>query len=436
MTLREAAGLLSLSYRQAKRCWRRYRRLGDVGLVHGLRGRPSNNQDSADARREQALSLYRQHLQGLGPTLASEQLQDRHGLAVNHETLRRWLTSAGLWRVRRERGVGHRPWRERRTRFGELVQLDGSHHAWLGSGHAAVVLMVMVDDATGWTQARFFEAESTHAALSMVRQWVLRHGRPLGLYTDRHSIYRRSDAAALEHFQRTQQRLPTQWGRAMEDLGIELICAHSPQAKGRVERMNGVLQDRLVKLLKLEGITDMAAANAYLEQTYLPRHNARFARRPATSDDAHRPAPSADELDGILTQRHARLMSKAGLVNWQGRGLVVKNPCPRSRGRQVEVREHLDGRLTLWRGGRAVAYQALERTATAASTKADLRQRVARHARPWKPPATHPWKSGLPSPPALARAPAGRPLRSGRTRCARPPCATRPASGKGTVLLC
>lgn len=441
MTLQEASRLLSVSYRQVKRLWGRYRREGDAGVVHGLRGRASNNRSWCRDRREQAVALYREHYQGMGPTLAAEQLQERHGLTVNHETLRGWLASAGLWRVRGGRAARHRRWRPRRSCFGELVQMDGSDHDWFGPEHRRATLMVMVDDATGWTWAQFFACESLPAALSVVRDWVSQHGRPVGLYTDRHSIYRRSDKAAVEHWERTGKHLPTQWGQAMGRLGIELHCAHSPQAKGRVERANGVLQDRLVKLLELEGITDPAAANAYLREHYLPAHNARFARPPAEQTDAHRPGPSRSDLDEALSQRALRVVGKDGCVCWQGRWMQLQNPPPRTRGSQVEVRQYLDGRVELWVRDQRLTQQALPKRPTAKVASPSLRQRVAKHAKPWQPPSDHPWKqsaqrqSAKPASGGRRSAPAADTPPAARPRCARPPRGGRTRCGKGTVLL-
>jgi len=307
MSLVQAAVQLSISYRQAKRLWKRYREVGDAGLVHGLRGRPSNNRPASDGRRERALALYRASYRGFGPTLAAEQMAQRDGLRVDHETLRGWLIGSGLWRAKRHPRRSHRR-RPRRSCLGELVQLDGSDHHWFGpdasGGRPRCVLMVMIDDATGWTDAAFFEAETTEASMRMLHAWSSKFGLPRALYPDRHSIYRRNDKRADEIEHRTGRRPPTRFGEAMAELGVELICARSPQAKGRVERANATFQDRLVKLLALEGITDIAAANAYLQQTYLPSHNAKFAVAPARPADVHRPVAASE-----LASRCARFGS-------------------------------------------------------------------------------------------------------------------------------
>lgn len=290
--------------------------------------------------------------------------------------------------------------------------------------------MVMVDDATGWTHAQFFTSETTVASMTVLRQWVVRHGLPRTLYPDRHSIYRRSDKDADEIAHRTGNRPLTRFGEAMADLGVELICAHSPQAKGRVERMNGTLQDRLVKLLRLEEITDIAAANAYLKQTFLPRHNAHFAVDPAESADAHRPAPSVEELDAALCPvRERRVVDKTGCVSWRGRcfELLGADATPRRR-REVLVRQRLDGQveLTSLSDGRVLGSQERpERPVAAERVGTSLAERIATHAPPRKPAVDHPWRKPL--------AASG----SGPARCARLHYAERHDEDqrKGTLLL-
>jgi hypothetical protein len=443
MTLIEASRRLKLSDRQAKRLFTRYRQVGDAGLVHRLRGRPSNNRLLCDARRARALGLYCEHDPGFGPTLAAEQMAERQGLAVNHETLRGWLVAAGLWKPRRDQRRRH-PRRPRRPCFGELVQLDGSDHAWFGPDQPRCVLMVMVDDATGHVEAQFFEGETTSASMTILRAWALAYGLPRALYPDRHSIYRRNDREADEIEHRTGKRPLTRFGEAMEELGVELICAHSPQAKGRVERMNGTLQDRLVKLLKLEGIRDIDAANAYLRRTFLPMHNARFAVEPTEDRDAHRPAPSAEVLDAALCPvRERRVVDQTGQVSWRGRcfELIGADATPRRR-RQVVVRQRLDGRVELLDvtegrvlasreqigGGKPSTLAGAPATGTgkhAGPYKPPLAERVATHAAPRKPAANHPWRKS----PAVAS--------SAAARCARLRDASHrdPHHLKGTVLL-
>lgn len=274
LALVKAAEVMRVSYRQAKRHWGRYRKAGDAGLVHKSRGRPSGRHLPAKVRR-QVLARY----PDFGPTLAAEKLSGE-GLKVDHETLRRWLLAEGQWTVRRRRQQ-HRQWRERRSCFGEMVQMDDSHHDWFEGRAARAVLMVMIDDATSKTYAQFFEEETTRASFDMTEQWGRRYGVPQSLYVDRDSIYRCERMATVDK-QLAGQEPQTQFGRAMKQLGgVELILANSPQAKGRVERRNAVFQDRLVKELRLAGINDLERANGVKAAGRAARLSARASGRPA-----------------------------------------------------------------------------------------------------------------------------------------------------------
>ena len=395
MNLKEAAEQLGLSYRQAKRLWKRYREVGDAGLIHQLRGRPGNNVAASEARRERAVALCRQHYPSFGPTLAAEQLSQRHELVVDHETLRRWLIAAGLWKPGRQPVRRHRR-RQRRACFGELVQLDGSDHHWFGGDRPRCTLMVMIDDATGRIEARFFEAETSVASMTIFQHWARRFGLPRTLYPDRHSIYRRNDKQADEIAHRTGRRPRTRFGEAMDDLGVKLTSARSPQAKGRVERANGTLQDRLVKLMKLDGITDIQQANEYLEQTFLPTYNAKFMVVPAEAADVHRPVAEAELVAALCPVRERRVVDKTGCVSWQGRWFELHgvDASPRRR-REVLVRQRLDGQVELLAldAQRVLESRELsERAVKAPTARSPLAERVAGRSGPSKPSADHPWR--------------------------------------------
>src|SRR5512136_1531567 len=297
-----AGAVMGVSYRQAKRVWRRYRVEGDAGIVHRSRGRPSPRGKPLELR-QRVLARYEERYGDFGPTLAAEYLAGE-GLGVDHETLRRWLIAQGTRKVRR-RGQRHRVWRERKACFGMMVQLDGSDHDWFEGRRAKAVLMVMVDDATNQVWAQFFEEETTRASYDALEGWVRRRGLPQSLYVDRDSIYRCEGVGSVAE-QLAGQAPQTQFGRAMKQLGVELILANSPQAKGRVERMNGVLQDRLVKALRLEGISELGRANEYLAQTFLPALNRRFQRRAASPADLHRAVPR--NLNEVLSWEEERLV--------------------------------------------------------------------------------------------------------------------------------
>lgn len=320
--LGDAAKVLRISYRQAKRLIRRYRQAGAVGLRHGNAGR--QNRGKPAEFRLQVLELVRQKYSGeigkrFGPTLAAEHLAEEDGLRVHRETLRRWMVTAGLWSRMRGAPCVHRQRRERKEHFGELVQLDGSFHDWFEGRGPRGCLMDMVDDATGVTHAWMGEAETIWAAVNTLRGWIEKYGVPVALYTDWKNVYKVEPTAKQEL--RGEEPL-TQFGRMCARLGIAIITANSPQAKGRVERKNGVHQDRLIKKLRRQGISSYAEANAYLEE-YLLALNTRFGRVPAQSPDYHRAAPAGAELAAIFRIEIKRSISNDWVVRYQGRYLQL-----------------------------------------------------------------------------------------------------------------
>jgi hypothetical protein len=323
LTLKEASEVLALSCRQAKRVWRRYRDLGDGGLVHRLRGKASARRTEPELR-ARILARVKEKYSDFGPTLAAEYLA-KEGFYVDHETLRRWQLASGMRKVRR-RGQQHRQWRERKPCFGAMVQLDGSDHDWFEGRAPKTVLMVMVDDATNRVWAQFFEAETTRASYDMLDGWTRKHGLPQSLYVDRASIYRCEGIGSIAE-QLAGQEPQTQFGRAMKQLGVELILANSPQAKGRVERMNATLQDRLVKALRLEKISDMTAANQYLAKTFLPALNRRFGVPPSSPADVHNSAPR--NLDEILSWEEERVVQRDWTVACGKRFFQLDRPHER-----------------------------------------------------------------------------------------------------------
>lgn len=345
LRLCEAAEMLGLSYRQSKRIWARYRGGGAKALQHGNCGRESNRAYRAEFRAA-VLKQVKARYEDFGPTLACEHLASDDGLAVHAETLRRWLKEAGLWQRQRRR----KPYRQRReakAHFGELVQLDGSFHQWLEERGPRGCLMHMVDDATTTAVGWFTAEESIWAAVAVLRRWIERYGVPQALYTDWKNVYVRPPNA--------QERMRgepavTQFGRMCAKLGIEIIAASSPQAKGRVERAHGTHQDRLVKKLRLAGIADFNAANAYLDAHYLADHNRRYAHAAAAPADYHRRRPTARQLDEIFWLEEERVVSEDWVVRYQNRLLQLERPSrpripPKSR---VLVRENEAGEITLY----------------------------------------------------------------------------------------
>jgi hypothetical protein len=349
-TQAEAARLLRLSVRQVRRLQRKLESDGDQALVHGLRGKPSNHRLSADLRR-QVLRAYRHRYADFGPTFASEKLAEE-GLVVSRQTLRRWLIEEGLWQRRRRRDP-HRSRRPRRACFGELIQMDASVHDWLEGRGEELVLISMIDDATGFTLARFYPAGTTEAHLDLLGRWLRQHGRPLAIYTDRHSIFEPQDKG---------KALPdgvTQFGRALSELDIELIRAHSPQAKGRVERSFGTAQDRWVKELRLAEARTCAQANAVLERL-LPVHNRRFNRPARDQTDAHRPLGPGHHLASILSIQETRVVTNDYTVRFRNRFYQLHKPAlPGLRQGKVVIELRLDGTMAIRFGKRYVQYQEL-----------------------------------------------------------------------------
>lgn len=385
MRLQAAAEHLGVSYRQVKRLWSRYQAEGDRGLVHGLRGKPANRQ-SETWLRERALARYAESFADYGPTLAAESLADE-GIEVAVTTLRRWLSHAGLWQRKRVRKQ-HRRRRARKEFFGELVQMDGSHHDWFEGRREWAVLMVMIDDATGRIFARFFEEETLEAAFEMLQRYAARHGLPLGLYVDRASIYR-ADREPTEAEILAEKEPQTQFGRALEQLEVKLILARSPQAKGRVERMNGTLQDRLVKALRQRGISDLASANEFLEREFLAPFNAKFGKPAAQPADVHRAVPPETDLARVLAVHEERKVQNDWTVRWQNGFLQLGRASGVQPKDRVEVCIQLDGRVRLFVGDRELTYGT---TRSEPPTSRPRPPRPVKSSQGNKPSPTHPWR--------------------------------------------
>lgn len=337
-----AAELLGITPRQVGRLVAAYRARGDRGLVSGKRGKASNNR-RGEAERQRIVAALKARYADFGPTLAAEKLAEHEGIAVSRESVRQLQIAHGLWRPKARKAKRVFQVRERRGRFGELIQIDGSHHDWFEGRAPRCALLVFIDDATGrLTGLRFAPSETAHGYLELLRAHVLAHGLPLALYSDRHGIFRvnAKDVEAGDG--------KTAFNRATERLGIAQICASTPQAKGRVERANQTLQDRLVRELRLAAISDMAAAHAFLP-AFMARFNAKFAVRPRLADDAHRPwDKGAGALDAALAAHDERTLSKALTFSTGGAKYCV-NTGPTAgialRGSKVTVRHYLDGRM-------------------------------------------------------------------------------------------
>jgi transposase-like protein len=357
LTLRQACELLDLSYRQGRRLWSRYRALGAAGLQHGLCGRGSNRGHTADFRWS-VLKRVEERYADFGPTLAVEHLASDDGLGVARETLRRWLRAAGRPAMRKR--SAYRKRREPKAHFGELVQMDGSFHKWLEDRGGEGCLMHLVDDATSTALFAFSKQETTWAAANLLRAWIERHGVPKALYTDWKNVYVR-EATEAERLRGIEP--VSQFGRMCARLGIRIIAANSPQAKGRVERAHGTHQDRLVKKLRLAGVTSYAAANRFLEETYLADHNRRFARAASSEADFHRKRPAKRDLDAIFQLEQERVVSLDWVVSYEGKLLQLarqsRHHAPAKS--KVLVRENQPGDLAIEYRGRSLGFQQIPR---------------------------------------------------------------------------
>jgi transposase len=396
LTQREAALQLGLSVRQVKRLIRRYREQGDSGLISRHRGKASGNRHPAAVRQE-ALAWVRGRYADFGPTLAHEHLTGEHGLAFSVETLRRWMIEDGLWQARSWRKAPVHPQRERRACLGELVQADGSPHDWFEGRGPVCTLLVFIDDATSELLAlRFAPVEDTRGYLALFLEYVCRHGLPQCLYTDKYSVFRVN--------QKDREDCETQFGRVLRTLGVRLVYANTPQAKGRVERANQTLQDRLVKQMRLRGINDIEAANAYLPE-YLAAHNRRFAKPARDGRDAHRPvAHNRTELEVIFSLQHERQVSPNREFQYQGRVYQVQGKRGRHAlaGRRVVVCEGLDGQVRVfrreagfdWAHELEVKVLGESRSQVRTADTKDLNRVVDQElARPRSvPPPDHPWR--------------------------------------------
>lgn len=367
ITQKQAGAELGLSERWIRELLLRVRRRGDEGLRHGLRGRRSNRK-TPEKVKQRVVKLYREKKQAklwhdYGPTLAVEELAADYGIVISRESLRQWLMEAKLWRARQRSVERVHGWRPRRARYGELVQWDTSEHDWLEGRGEKLYLISMIDDATSQLTARFVSHDSSEENLRQLRRYVKRHGRPVAVYTDKASLFQVTPRA-IHHRDAPGEQL-SQIGRALKELNIEWIAAHSPQAKGRIERSFQTAQDRLVKGLRRVGAKDLEAANAYLEQVFLPLWNQRFRCEPQLAGDAHRAVPAGMNLDSVLSIRESRMVGADYTVRWEGVIYRVKREhiAAGMRGARVQLERRLDGsRWLRWRR-QVVALEACERRA-------------------------------------------------------------------------
>jgi transposase len=392
----EAARRLKVSDRHIRRLMFRLGEQGDRAVIHGLRGRTSNRKLAA--RFEQKIvARVRQRYADFGPTLAAEHLA-QEGLQVSRETLRKWMAKASLWRPRSQRVKTIHVWRERRASFGEMVMQDSSPFRWLEERGPACQLIAVIDDATSRFYARFTEHDTTEENLRTFGGWLERYGRPLAHYTDKNSIFRTAGPALLGE-QLRGEKARSQFGRALHELGIEWIAAHSPQAKGRIERLFETLQDRLVKEMRLTGIDSIQAANHFLEMRFLPEWEQRFSVAPRNPRNAHRRLDREQRLEEILSVRVVRKVTDDHTVSWDGNrwGVPREEVCTGLRDAQVEIERRLDGSHWLRFRGRYLRLRHCPEPASRVVTPSGLRPpgvTANRLARTYKSaPPNHPWRT-------------------------------------------
>ena len=360
----QAAQELGLSARQVRRLLRGWKEEGDKVVIHGLRGRASNRKTS-QADREKIIRILSQEVyRGFGPTLAAEYLAQKHGVKIGREALRQILIGAGLWRARGQKVAAVHEWRPRRSCRGELVQWDTSEHDWLEGRGEKLYLIHMIDDATSELTARFVRHDSTEQNMRLLWTYLERHGRPAALYTDKASLFRTAPKIArnLKDLPRDEREPlpPTQIGRALQELGIVWIAAHSPQAKGRVERSFGTAQDRLVKGLRVARARTLEEANRYLEEEFLPWWNQHLVVAPANPVDAHRPLEPEHNLAATLSQVESRQVTNDYIIQLDGKFYSIDRGsiCAGLRGATVRIERRLDGSLAMRFRQRYLAHKA------------------------------------------------------------------------------
>jgi hypothetical protein len=394
LTWPEGAEQISLSVRQVGRLCARVRQKGNQGIIHGLRGKPSNHQ-LAPGLLEEALALVKLHYPDFHPTFANEKLDKLHGIRLSTFTLRKAMIQAGLWKPRKHK-IKHRAWRPRRSCVGLLIQLDGSPHDWFEGRGPRCTLLIFIDDATSRIfYGEFVREEETLTLLRATQAYLLQHGRPIAFYVDKDSIYKINRQATIEEQLRHEQPL-TQFTRAMKELGIEVITANSPQAKGRVERGFKTHQDRLVKELRLAGISSMEQANKFLRDIYIPDHNARCAVAPASPRNAHRPLLKTHRLEEILSVRTERTLANDFTLRFHNKFFqILKDQPVRVRPKDailIEIR--LDGSTHLRFKDHYLNFKAIPKPPYRPYFATHKGPKLSKEpSAPWKPPKDHPWKN-------------------------------------------
>ena len=400
LTQKEAAKILGVSERQVKRLWTRYREKGASGLVSMRRGKPSTNRMMANTE-QVVVDLLHSRYANFGPTLACEKLVEKHGLKLSVGSVRKIMIEEELWKPKKARKVVAHQMRERRACFGELVQIDGSPHDWFEGRAAECSLLVFIDDATGKLgELLFVESESFFSYCRATEGYLTRHGKPGAFYSDKHGVFRVNQPSA------GPSDAQTQFGRAMQALDIQIICANSPQAKGRVERANQTLQDRLPKELRLRGISSWEAGNAFLPE-YMADFNRRFAAQPRSTHDAHRPLTAQDDLARLFRWQETRILSKNLTLQFNKVVYQIQTEHPSYAMRNAAVTVCLDNQenITILYNGKPLNYTIFHQQAKQSEVvqSKQIDQALLNQSKAHKPAANHPWKKGFATPLARSR---------------------------------
>lgn len=378
----EAASQIDLSDRQIRRMIKRIRKEGDEGICHRSRGKTSNHRIPKKVK-DKTLKLFREQYKDFNLVHATEKLSEVHGIAINDETLRLWLNEAEI-PYKKRRVKKHRQRRERRAHFGELVQIDGSHHDWFEGRGPVCVFMGYIDDATNTVHGRFYDYEGTMPAMDSMKRYIKRYGIPKSVYLDKHTTYKSWAEPTIEE-QLNDQKPMSHFEKSLAELVIEVIHANSPQAKGRVERLFKTLQDRLVREMRLLGIKSVDKANEFLT-TYLPKHNRKFKKEAASNADLHRPSPHSRELDRILCIKEERTVKNDFTIAHNNTLYQIEQA---TRAKMVKVEERLDGTLHLTYNGQDLRFREITKKKPKNTSEAPL---LLQEKKQWAPPAEHPWK--------------------------------------------
>jgi len=378
-----AAEIISLSERQIRRIVKRILEEGDGSIQHRSRGKESNRQKPKKLK-ERIIKLYQEKYKGFGPTLAAEKLLEIDAIEISDETLRLWLIAAGEWQKKRKRKA-HRQWRARKEHCGEMLQMDGSVHDWFEGRGPKCVLMAYIDDATSRVYGRFYEYEGTIPAMDSFKRYIRKYGIPMSVYFDRHTTYKSPSEPTIEDEINGTEPL-SEFGRALTELAVKLIHAYSPQAKGRIERQFNTLQDRLIKELRLRGISTMEEANRFLEDTYWATYNKKFMVKALNEDNIHRAVPKGLNLDRILCIRTGRTVRNDNTVSHNKKLYQLKESFPKKT--KVRVEDKVDGSMLILYRERRIKYAQIQARPEKVHQEKPKVRRQATHSMP----ADHPWR--------------------------------------------